>query len=169
MKWIVFALLLAAPVAGAELTLVNASGQYLPELPVQVELGLGPLLEQVDGPVTLTVDSVEATNLRDRNIVPFPFGPLQVMPRGYVNDQCTVMVQGKVTYGGKTRRFLGRAAAWQDYEGYFAQMNARRPFAGFIAGPGRLDPNGPLVAGALKNAFAADGLDRWLVSPSTAR
>ena len=158
-----------APARAADVSIVNETGSYLPELALQVQLALGALFDEVPGRLIVTVDFLEATNLRDRNITPFPFGPRQVMPRGFVNDWATVMVQGKLERWvdglsmPESRRFLGRCAAWQDYEPHFATARAHRPYSGFQAYPGRLDPNGPLVVGALGNAFVAGKLDRWLL------
>lgn len=163
------ALALTSAARGGGVTLVNATGMNLPELGLQVEIALGELFERVPVPVGLTVDLVEATNLRERNVQPFPFGPRFVMPRGYTNEWATLMVQGRVAVlppGASVpveRRFIGRCASWQDYEPHFATSRARRPFAGFQEYPGRLDPNGPLVIGALGNAFASGHLDRWLL------
>lgn len=159
---------LATSASAAHLTVVNATGHNLPELPLQVELALGALLDSIPAPVTLTLDLYEATNLRDRNVQPFPFGPRHVQPGGYVNDWATLMVQGRVAVlpRGATkpleRRFIGRCAAYQDYDAHFATSRFRRPFAGFQEYPGRLDANGPLVIGAIGNAFARDHLDRWM-------
>ena len=163
---------LAATARAGNLTVVNNTGLNLPELPVQVELALGGLIDRVPAPIEIALDLVEATNLRDRNIQPFPFGPRHVQVGGYVNDWATVMVQGRVSVlpAGATkplaRHFLGRCAAWQDYDAHFTTSRMRRPFAGFLEYPGRLDPNGPLVVGALGNAFARDKLDAWLLNLS---
>lgn len=167
---LIFASALAAAATAGPVTIVNNTGMNLPALPLEVDLALGALLDRVPAPVVMTVDLCEATNLRDRNIQPFPFGPRYTTPRGFVNEWATVMVQGRISVlvpGATkpvTRRFLGRCAAWQDYDAHFSWSRFRRPFAGFQEYGGRLDPNGPLVIGALGNAFAADHLDRWLLT-----
>ena len=166
---VAFACAVAGAACAGPLSVVNNTGMNLPELPVQVELALGGLVDRVPAPVVVQVDLVEATNLRDRNIQPFPFSARYVAPRGYTNDWATLMVQGRVGVlpGGAARpierRFIGRCAAWQDYDAHFAFSRAHRPFAGFLEYPGRLDPNGPLVVGAIGNAFAAVHLDRWML------
>lgn len=165
----ILALALATALQAGPLTVVNETGLNLPELPLQVELALGPLLAELPAPLTVIVESLEATNLRDRNIQPFPYGPRNVHPGGYVNDWATLLIQGRVSVRPAgaleplTRRFIGRCAAWQDYDAHFSTARYRRPFAGFQEYPGRLDPNGPLVIGAIGNAFAKDKLDRWLL------
>lgn len=167
---IVLCVLLAATAAEARLLVVNATGFNLPELEVQAALALSRLEERA-APVDLelTVELVQVDDPRERNAQPFPFGPRYVHPRGLVDGFGTVRVEATLEVlmpgarsGAFRRRFIGRAAAHQDREPALSENRARRPFAGFLAVPGRLDPLGPLVVGALENGVRSSGVDRWV-------
>jgi hypothetical protein len=161
--------LLAATAAEARLIVVNATGFNLPELQVQAELALEDLLVRAGShDVRLTVDLLDVTDLRDRNVQPFPFSARHTHPRGFIDGFGGVRVEGTLEVlrpdgepGAHAHRFRGRAAAFQDREPALSESRGRRPFAGFLAVPGRLDPLGPLVVRALANGVRTHHVDRW--------
>ena len=161
------AVLLAIP----PIEVVNRTGQNLPDLADRV---LPPLVALLPAglercpPMRVVVRSLDGGNDREYHHRLFPAGLRFQQPRAFADTWAVLTVQGTIEVElyapapPERHPFLGRASSRLGYESWLEQNRARRPYAGFLDGPGRLDPWGELLSVAFSNGFQVFRIGPWL-------